>query len=151
MELAQARKIAEELKARLERSCHRITIAGSIRRRKPFPGDIELLAIPKFVDGVDQLDHEVGYLVAQGVLDLQIKRLVGKWMRNTYAALNDKLAEQRMAAMRIQLQSADKTPRIERMYDENKKYEGMQFWQGLEDEIEVRIEVINATTELIEL
>lgn len=82
---------------------------------------------------------------------LQIKRLVGKWMRNTYAALNDKLAEQRMAAMRVQLQSADKTPRIERMYDENKKYEGMQFWQGLEDEIEIRIEVINATTELLEL
>jgi hypothetical protein len=82
---------------------------------------------------------------------LQIKRLVGKWMRNTYGALNDKLAEQRMAAMRVQLQSAEKAPRIERMYDENKKYEGMQFWQGLEDEIETRIEVINATTELIEL
>jgi len=78
MELAQAQKIAEELKARLEASCHRIAIAGSIRRGKPFVGDIELLCIPMFVDGVDQLDHEVGYLVATGILDYRRNKLGSK-------------------------------------------------------------------------
>lgn len=86
MELARARAIAEELKTRLEGSCQRklpsdnhwIIIAGSIRRQKPFPNDIELLCIPKYVDGVDQLDHEVGYLVAQGILDFRRNKLGSK-------------------------------------------------------------------------
>jgi len=68
MELDKARAIAEELKALLEPSCHRIEIAGSIRRKKPEVGDIELLCIPKFVDGVDQLDREIGALVVLGIL-----------------------------------------------------------------------------------
>ncbi|MBU2597552.1 MAG: hypothetical protein KJ757_08345 [Planctomycetes bacterium] len=57
MELQKAKAIAEELKSLLEPACERITIAGSIRRQKPDVGDIELLCIPKYVDGVDQLDR----------------------------------------------------------------------------------------------
>jgi DNA polymerase (family 10) len=68
MELAKAKAIAEELKGLLEPSCQRIEIAGSIRRQKPEVGDIELLCIPKFVDGVDQLDREIGALVVQRIL-----------------------------------------------------------------------------------
>ena len=71
MELERARTIAEKVKGLLEGSCERIVIAGSIRRRKPFPNDIELLCIPKFVDGVDQLDREVGSLVFQHILVLR--------------------------------------------------------------------------------
>lgn len=68
MELARAREIAEELKARLFTGCKKIEIAGSIRRQKPDPGDIELLCIPKFADGVDQLDREIGALIFLGLL-----------------------------------------------------------------------------------
>ena len=68
MELERAKAIAEELKELLAPACERITVAGSIRRRKPFPNDIELLCIPKYVEGVDQLDKELGALFVRGIL-----------------------------------------------------------------------------------
>lgn len=79
---------------------------------------------------------------------LQIRRGIAKLMKATYNALNDKPAEQRLAQVRMQ--GLEKPPRVERMYDETRKYEGLQHWQSLEDEIEQRLEVWNATTELIE-
>ena len=75
MELEKARAIAEELKGLLESACERITIAGSIRRRKPFVGDIEILAIPKFECGIDQLDREIGALFVKGILDYRRNKL----------------------------------------------------------------------------
>ncbi len=68
MELETARAIAEELKSRLEEACHRIEVAGSSRRQKSIVGDIELLCIPKYVFGVDQLDREIGALFIQRIL-----------------------------------------------------------------------------------
>jgi len=68
MELEQAQKIAEELKALLAPECQRIEIAGSIRRGKPAVGDIELLAIPRYLDGDDLLDEEIRKLMAEGLL-----------------------------------------------------------------------------------
>lgn len=68
MELARARAIAEELKSLLAPECDKIEVAGSIRRRKPFVGDIEILAVPKYVDGVDQLDEEIKKLMAERLL-----------------------------------------------------------------------------------
>jgi DNA polymerase/3'-5' exonuclease PolX len=49
MEHAHALVIAEQARAALAPSCHRIEIAGSIRRRRPQVKDIELVAIPKQV------------------------------------------------------------------------------------------------------
>lgn len=74
MELEKARAIAEKIKWDLQSSCERIEIAGSIRRLKPEVGDIELLCIPKFDRGVDQLDRELGTLVFQGILDLRLNK-----------------------------------------------------------------------------
>ena len=68
MELQKAKAIAEELLELLKPACERITIAGSIRRQKPEPSDIELLCIPRFVGGVDQLDRELGPLMLQQIL-----------------------------------------------------------------------------------
>lgn len=68
MELVQAQLIAQELKSLLAPECQRIQVVGSIRRRKPFPNDIEFLAIPKYVDGIDQLDEEIKKLMAEGLL-----------------------------------------------------------------------------------
>lgn len=81
---------------------------------------------------------------------LQIKRSVAALMKRTYQSLNDQQAEMRLRTIRQQPAAGEKPPHVERMYDENKKYEGLQYWQGLEDEIEQRLEVINATTELVE-
>lgn len=50
MKLEQALEIAERIKSDLAPHCERIEIAGSIRRRKPEVGDIELVAIPKPYD-----------------------------------------------------------------------------------------------------
>ena len=75
MELHQAQLIANELRILLEPACERITVAGSIRRRKPEVGDIEVLAIPKYVATVDQLDREIGALMVQGILGFRLNKL----------------------------------------------------------------------------
>ena len=43
----QARTVAQALINKLEPACHRIKIAGSLRRRMELVGDIELVAIPR--------------------------------------------------------------------------------------------------------
>jgi len=47
MPLNEALALAETVKAALLPGCERIEIAGSLRRRKPEIGDIELVAVPK--------------------------------------------------------------------------------------------------------
>lgn len=46
--LARATAIASELRDQLAPGCDKIHIAGSIRRRRPDVGDIELVAVPHF-------------------------------------------------------------------------------------------------------
>ncbi|MBA7516341.1 hypothetical protein ES705_08389 [subsurface metagenome] len=69
MKLKKARGIAEELLELLKPACQRVTIAGSIRRRKPFPNDIELLCIPKFNGVVELLDQKLKWLIGTHVLE----------------------------------------------------------------------------------
>jgi DNA polymerase/3'-5' exonuclease PolX len=69
MQLAQARAIAEALRELLRPACTRVEIAGSIRRRRPDVGDIELLCIPKYGGPVDLLDSLLRRLIAEGALD----------------------------------------------------------------------------------
>ena len=47
MKLAQAQKIAENLVQQLTPHCERISIAGSIRRKRPEVKDIEIVCIPQ--------------------------------------------------------------------------------------------------------
>jgi DNA polymerase/3'-5' exonuclease PolX len=74
---AEALAVAEELQALLAPACHRIAIAGSLRRLKPEVGDIELLFIPRRSerpDGlfdtkiVDVCGEVVEWLLAKGIL-----------------------------------------------------------------------------------
>ena len=51
VQLAEAEKIAGELVALLRPHCDRIEVAGSIRRRKPDVGDVEIVAVPRFETG----------------------------------------------------------------------------------------------------
>ena len=48
--LAEAQHIAGQIYGQLDPSCERLAIAGSIRRRKPDIGDIELVAIPRMIE-----------------------------------------------------------------------------------------------------
>ncbi len=73
--LAEALKIASAVVEQLRPHCIRIEIAGSIRRKKPMVGDIEIVAIPKpfssglFASGIaavaDQWEKVKGDLVYQ--------------------------------------------------------------------------------------
>jgi len=74
MKLEKAKAIAERLKALLESSCDKIEVAGSIRRRKPEVGDIELLCVPKYFVGVDMLDAKIQTLIKLGRLDYRLNR-----------------------------------------------------------------------------
>ena len=74
MELQKAKAIAEVLKQRLEPACERLEIAGSIRRRKPCPGDIELLTIPRYAGMVDQLDLAIKGLMNELVLGYRLNK-----------------------------------------------------------------------------
>ena len=46
--MAEAMGVAEELAGWLRPACGRLEIAGSLRRRRPDVGDIELVAVPQF-------------------------------------------------------------------------------------------------------
>jgi DNA polymerase/3'-5' exonuclease PolX len=50
MDLAYAREMAEALVELLAPACRRIEIAGSVRRQKAKPNDIEIVAVPKLTD-----------------------------------------------------------------------------------------------------
>lgn len=51
--LALAVRVGEELIGALAPGCDQIILAGSVRRRKPYVGDIEIVYVPKIVERVD--------------------------------------------------------------------------------------------------
>lgn len=77
--LAQAADLAGKIAGDLRPVCQRVEVAGSIRRKRPDIGDIELLVIPRYsrsllpdVPGVSLLDMHLVSLMARG-------RLVRAW------------------------------------------------------------------------
>jgi DNA polymerase/3'-5' exonuclease PolX len=71
--LADAEVLAQELLALLAPACVQLTIAGSIRRRKPDIGDIELLAEPLLATQTDLFGEVSG--PPRSLLDARIERL----------------------------------------------------------------------------
>lgn len=59
-----AKMIADNVLEELRPHCYRIEIAGSIRRKKEFPNDIEIVAIPKPYD-VDLFESGIATVVNQ--------------------------------------------------------------------------------------
>ena len=86
--LAEAEAVAKELVVLLAPACEREpVIAGSIRRRKPDVGDIDLVVIPKAAEsafGIDALYEGLRRLITNGIL---IERL-NKRDRVTWGLLN---------------------------------------------------------------
>ena len=52
MNLSTARKYAEKIVAGLTPFCHRIEIAGSIRRKRPVINDIDLVILPRSIRAI---------------------------------------------------------------------------------------------------
>ncbi|MCC6457844.1 MAG: hypothetical protein IT328_23005 [Caldilineaceae bacterium] len=70
---AQVMHVASGLVEQLRPACHRIEIAGSLRRKRPMVGDIEIVAIPRMdVDlfGTPLDTTELDHLLAQCPVDI---------------------------------------------------------------------------------
>ena len=78
---------------------------------------------------------------------LVIKRRLAQKMIGTFNALNDQAAG---ARLRNSVGADGKQPQIVRLFDEKDRNDGLSKWHDLYDNIESRLEVINATTDLVE-
>jgi len=54
--LAEAQALADEVVSLLAPACERLVVAGSIRRRRPDVGDIELVAVPALAYEIERVD-----------------------------------------------------------------------------------------------
>ena len=77
---------------------------------------------------------------------LVLKRRLAKIMIDSFDSMNDKSAKQSLMSMR----GTDSSIKIERFYDERERMEGLSKWQDFYDNIDSRLEVVNATTDIIE-
>lgn len=82
---------------------------------------------------------------------LILRRGLSKLIVQTYQALNTGYGDARLNSIgrNVALQPGEKPPYVVRFYDETRKFESLQECQSRDDEIEQRLEVINATTELV--
>lgn len=80
---------------------------------------------------------------------LVLRRGLGKHVIQTYTSLNESGATMRLRnAVKIDGQPA---PHVVRMYDERTKNEQLRAWSDFFDEIDSKLEVVNATEDLKEL
>lgn len=82
---------------------------------------------------------------------LVIKRRLASKMLHTYNSLNTREGDSRVGGFRSPSTPTGQTPHVVRFYREEDKNKGLQKWQDLHDNIESRLEVINATTPLMSL
>lgn len=90
--------------------------------------------------------------VTYSLIDLlYIKRKMGGKMVSTYSALNTSAADNRIRSGRIAMPTDGRQVNTVMLYDEKKKNIGLSEWQNLVDKIDSRLEVLNATIDLIEI
>jgi hypothetical protein len=78
---------------------------------------------------------------------LVLKRTLEPMILKTYGSLNDFTAKQRQPS--FQRVAGDQVVTIKQLYDEKSKYEALNSWHELFNAITGRLEVVNATTNLI--
>ena len=78
---------------------------------------------------------------------LDLRREIGSLMRGVYSSMNDRHAEQRRQQFRGQSES---NMHIVRLYDEKTKNEKLRDWDDFLASIDARLEIVNATTDLVE-
>ena len=94
MKYLKAKEIADSVLQKLKPHCERIEIAGSIRRKKANPNDIEIVAIPKPYD-VDLFESGIATVVNQwekvkGRLEGKYRYDVGNFRVIYYADVDNK-------------------------------------------------------------
>lgn len=89
--------------------------------------------------------HGVHYSIS-ALLTLQRKQAQN--MEKTFRAMNDSQGQSRLRNSTVSQDG--KAPYVARFYDERKKNEGLRFWQDLSHEISARLEIVNATTDLVD-
>jgi len=82
---------------------------------------------------------------------LFIKRKMGGKMLSTYGAMNPSAAENKLRMNRVALPTDGRQVQVITLYDEKDKNKGLAEWQNLVDNIDSRLEVFNATIDLIEV
>lgn len=74
LSLDDAKSQAEQLLQRLQPACHRIQVAGSIRRHRRYVGDIEIVALPRLHEQRDLFDVPTG--ITSSWLDLTLGTMI---------------------------------------------------------------------------
>ena len=82
---------------------------------------------------------------------LVIKRRLAQKMLHTFNSLNDQEGNSRLRSFGSSTNQSGERPHVIRFYREEDKNENLRVWQDLYDNIESRLEVINATTPLVSL
>jgi hypothetical protein len=81
---------------------------------------------------------------------LAIRRKLAHGMINTLNQLTDAAGRAKLSMYGSRIgSSGEKGPYVVRFYDEKEKNEQLRKWQDLYEAIDIRLETINATTELV--
>lgn len=83
MKLREAKKIAERIRSILAPHCERCEIAGSIRRMKPEPNDIEIVCIPQKAAGLFAMEGRSAWWQRRSIPEIG-ERLKGFPIENRY-------------------------------------------------------------------
>lgn len=82
--LERAQKIAEQVVKRLSPYCSRIQVAGSVRRKKPWVNDIDLVLIPQDLWNLHQNIRGLGQMSMSGSKIMRV--MVGSVQVDVYIA-----------------------------------------------------------------
>jgi hypothetical protein len=82
---------------------------------------------------------------------LVARRKLALLMASTYEAMNDSEGSKKLSGYGMRSRGDDGArPDLVRFYDEREKNEGLRKWQDIYESIDSRLEVINATTDLVD-
>ena len=81
---------------------------------------------------------------------LILKRKMARMMEYTFEALNEQTGSMKLRET-MRITNTEKQPVLRRYYDEEEKNKKLRVWQDTYNAIDSRLEVINATTPLLDL
>ncbi|MBD3406146.1 MAG: hypothetical protein GF411_08480 [Candidatus Lokiarchaeota archaeon] len=168
MKIIEGLKKLKVLEKRINKNCEDITKYASVLSTEKPAFETEAKQkeeVKKLVQSSEDLANE--YLKLKGQIEktnlqvsatikgrthslsefLVIKRKLARIMQRVYTALDTSAAENRSHTMRF---APDQKVNIIQLYDEAERNDKLREWQELYEEIDSRLEVINATEDLIE-
>jgi hypothetical protein len=79
-----------------------------------------------------------------------MKRKMARTMIETFDSLNARASNMRLSSL-SRSSTSETPPKVIRLYKEEDKNAGLDKWQDMYNNIDARLEVINATNDLIEV